>query len=50
MSCLRGGEKGFIGKEGTEHIEERALTLVGIELTPQGLAQLLLDVTTQGVL
>src|SRR4030095_8058297 len=49
MACLRGREKGFIGKEGTEPIEERALALVGLELTPQGLAQLLLDVTTQGV-
>ena len=50
MACLCGGERGLIGKEGTEHIEERALALVGIELTPQGLAQLLLDITTQGVL
>ena len=44
------GERGFIGKEGTEHVEECTLALVGIELTPQGLAQLLLDVTAQGVL
>ena len=44
------GERRFIGKEGAEHIEECTLALVGIELTSQSLAQLLLDVTTQGVL
>ena len=50
MACFRGGQNGFIGKEGTEHIEKCILALVDIELTPQGLAQLLLDVTAQGVL
>jgi hypothetical protein len=49
MSCLCGRERGFIGKEGTEHVEKRALALVGLELTPHSLAQLLLDITTQGV-
>ena len=44
MACFRGGQNGFIGKEGTEHIEKSILALVDIELTPQGLAQLLLDV------
>src|SRR5262245_14609554 len=49
MACLRGGERRFIGKESTEYINVCALTLVDIELTPQGLAQLLLNVTAQGV-
>jgi hypothetical protein len=39
----------FIGEEGAEHIEERPLMLVVVDLTSQGLAQALLDIMAQGV-